>query len=679
MRHILLLIVFFISISSESMGQDLLLRSGDHPEFSRVTIPLLSSQKWEARQTSSGIEVILPEFLGNFDTTNVFTRMQRIRITDVLKQEEGLLFKFSCQCIATAFRSEDLLVIDVADQGTVLSGPHLRPEIKIKSLKDDSYNRGAHDITIHNPFPWIGGSSPFSPNTIAYINDKKLPLRQHKVYLDQIQKALSEQFAKASSTQLLEYNKIDQYRSEVDEKGKNENSSLLSQQLTPSAPLASKNIRFNHSIDKDRTHLSQIDLDNMEGENCPNPSLFNIESWGDSDTYSEQINSILNIFTNDLGIINTEQVEDLAKLYIYFGFGAEALKAFNLNTKSINKNKFVADIAEILEFGHLNRLNSLSELTNCNSGASLWASLAFEEIPSEVEVNIEAILFALNKMPIHLRKIIAPPISDRLLKHSGVAAAANALRSLDRVGGTLSPPSLLAQANLLPNYSEATNASLNDIIESNSQASPQALINLVKQKFINDEHISSEMGTLIDAYLIESRGTSTQKWLFQAQILAFIQSENFEAAFEAVESLSPSISSKLDRELDEALFSRLSNRGPDPLFLEYTLTKQSDPFSNLSLETNISIASRLLDLGFPERAQQILLNIPSFLFSYEKNILSAKAAISLEQPYQAQAALIGIDTIEAKLILAQAKEMTGAYEEALKIFWKMVLHWRLLE
>lgn len=111
-----------------AQAQQLTIRSGDHPTFSRLTVPLPASQPWVAKRTAQGVVLTLSGFAGSFDMADVFRRMQRNRISDISVGEDTLVLVLDCDCDATAFRSGPLLVIDVADSGTPLPATALGRE-----------------------------------------------------------------------------------------------------------------------------------------------------------------------------------------------------------------------------------------------------------------------------------------------------------------------------------------------------------------------------------------------------------------------------------------------------------------------------------------------------------------------------------------------------------------------
>ena len=674
MKKIIPLVLSFAVQCGAGQAQELVIRSGDHPTFSRLTVPLPVSQPWRAQQTANGVEVSFPEFKGSFDTSTVFLRMRQDRISRITKRGKTLILTIDCGCIASAFRAGELLVIDVADEGTSLAGPPIKgistenKEVTIRRMRPVQK-------PLKSSLPWIGSNSPFIGSEVdsIVIADKSddvigdlvgQPANRAEL-LNDIQKTLVEEVATAASIGLLESNFSEP---PVEIAATSSKVTLKPKALPIDIQVPSQNLRITNSMDKAHGHRdSALDATSI-GLSCPGDDFLPVETWGTGDSFSAQIGPARNALSDARDRLDKNAAKHLAQTYLYFGFGAEALNTLQLDPSLMPELRHLANIAQILEQGSIIRPNTLSHFTDCASNVALWASLSFETIPKNAAVNIDAALRALNKLPSHLRQILAPELSKRLLQYGKPSAAATAMRSIDRLAGSPPPKVKMAQANLAINSGDPAEDFLKEVIETNSEQSPSALITLIESKIKNNEALFPETATLVEAYAHELRGTELGSQLRQTQVAAMSQSGRFSEAFDELTSISPSLSPDATQRLQAIVFDSVFQAADDVTFLKIILSKKKSELEKLPVEISLNIARRLLDLGFAVQAQERLSMIGESGRVPEKQVLSARAALLLLQPFQAQAALIGVDTAQADLLRAKAKEMAGAYSEASELF-----------
>jgi hypothetical protein len=283
-------------------------------------------------------------------------------------------------------------------------------------------------------------------------------------------------------------------------------------------------------------------------------------------------------------------------------------------------------------------------------------------------INTNAALRSLNNLPKHLRIILAPALSDRFLQYGDAKSAATAMRSIERIPDKQSPSALLAQADLAIVSGTPVETILQDLIESNTPQSPEALIKLVDEKLARDEPLSQEIANLVEAYAQELRGTQTGSLLKQTQIIALSQSLQFSEAFSALEKLEPSMSTEVYNKLSQSIIRQVSDKAEDVEYLEIIFALEESALQELSNQTKLIVSKRLIDLGFASKAQKILSKLQAKPQLLERQLLAARAALALHHPFQAQAELIDVSGPEARHLMAVAKEMAGAYREASEMF-----------
>ncbi|MBB3994004.1 hypothetical protein GGR95_001645 [Sulfitobacter undariae] len=674
MKLFLMVISIILVTAFAASAQQLSVRSGDHPSFSRLTIPINGTENWAARRTHEGIVVTLPEHKGGFDISDVFTRMRRDRITALDVSENSLTIRVDCACDAATFRSGQLLVIDVADAGIKLLG---RPLNVPQPALHNQLKTQATAIRVGEAvLPWVGSNAPIfkAPSFKRTLEKNRTSPKQKTSVLDQnarlneARKSILGEVANAASTGLLTHSTARSAPALTPSAKQAQRPSLEPRELPKLPTSKSPNLRISNSKDRPFDTLPPIFNTGAVIEACPSSTLFDVASWGNETSFSSQIGPARNALMNARDQLELDAAKNLAQLYLYFGFGAEALNTLHLDPQLSSNSPHLTDMANIFEHGTLTRPNSLVAHTNCATDVALWASIGLNNITTDVLIDAKAALRALNRLPTHLRLTLAPALSEVLLQYGNKDAAAAALRSIERLPNGLAPNAQLAQAALSEEIGNPTDTLLQDIASTNSAESPAALIQLVRNKVKADEPLSYQTVTLVEAYAHEFRGTQLGNQLRQTQILALNQSGQFERALTALDALTPSLSPATITRLRQSVYEYLTKNAPDQVFLERTFELDPNSMHAFTNETKLLLASRLMDLGFAAEVQKVLATIPDTPRQKNRQILAARAAITLHQPFQAQASLIGLDGADVALLSAQAKEMSGAHGDAAKIY-----------
>ncbi|MCX7565775.1 hypothetical protein OS189_05425 [Sulfitobacter sp. F26169L] len=674
MRNLGLFIAFMSLFGGGAQAQQLLVRSGDHPTFSRLTIPVPVKQPWEARQTTTGVEIQLPDFKGGFDLKDVFIRMQRERIAAIETSRNSLKLVVTCACQATVFRSGSLLVVDVADQGSKLAGPLLDgpPLIGARVTSETQMSNSENGAVL----PWIGARSrfafPLTPPNSAQLNirnfEPESSSADQKDLLNKVQNELVKEVANAASIGILENSYETPPVSPITDQTGPMTADLTPNALPQLVQVPSENMRISSSMDRDTRAVSEEVSVTASSQTCPSDEFLPVETWGTDQSFSKQIGPARNALIDARDRLDLEAVHHFARLYIHFGFGAEALKVLKLDPTAQTTVAELFVVAAILEHGAATGSNTLAGYASCKSNVALWAILSARDLPSDIAIEANAALRALNKLPQHLRKVVAPMLSDRFLQTNNPNAAATALRSIERLAGEVPPDALMAKADIALGAGISAETALEAIIDSNSMQSARALIKQVEGKIARDEPVSAEAVTLIEAYAQELRGAPIGQKMRRTQIIALGQSQRFDEAFSELGDLKPSLSPEVVKDILQTVLGQLARKA-DPLsFMEHFLAQNQDDLNNLDFDTKLLLADGLSNLGFFEQAQGMIAMIPATPRIPARQLQAARVAIELRQPFQAQAALIGIEGQKAELLLAQAKEMTGAYSEAADIF-----------
>ncbi len=149
-----------------------------------------------------------------------------------------------------------------------------------------------------------------------------------------------------------------------------------------------------------------------------------------------------------------------------------------------------------------------------------------------------------------------------------------------------------------------------------------------------------------------------------AHALALIKSGQFDRAAGAIKKRNESDNAAEKMALNLNFLKELTGQGDDIVFLDHILDFPEEDIAQLPKPDKYDLVTRLLSLGFAAEAQRILATEPETDRPLRRQLLAARTALALQQPFQAQAALLGIDAPEAAPLRAQAKAMAGEFGEA---------------
>lgn len=665
-----LLFIFMLLLPSMAAAQGAVL-SGEHDGFTRIVAPIPVGADWNVQQIGRTVIFSVDGTDSGFDTSDIFRLIPRERITSVASTENTLTFELGCDCSVAPFVAQDrFIVMDVTSPGVSRPVPFVAKSNDEAATSDvDLELPVSADTTLGAP---VTNATPLLPIDLPSLARQPLTQIQQGT-LEQMQQRLSQELGTAATRGLLSpAPRLGTRRTARPQVDLESVAPDLVSTTTKKQPTAKRgppnNMRITSSMDLHDSPQPRTDPQSLSGLDCPSNETLNITDWSNGDTFSQQLGVARQSLYQEFDRLDYGAVRQLAKLYIHYGFGAEAMQTLRLNSEMMSSEWLIMDIAQILEIGHSLKGSSLPDLIDCQTDVALWAILARQDIAVSHTIDPSAALLALNRLPLHLRQVVAPALSDRLLSHGNPEAAETALRTVERLPSAASPPAKLSRARIALDQGETEQVSkkLSDVIDDNTEQSPEALIMLVETRFDAGHPIDSETAALIDAYAKEYKGSALGPALHRAHVLALAKSGQFDAAFDAVGS---------DEELDEAamalrlrLLEELTETASDVVFVDIAFNQLSREVNRLPPLEKIDFAKRLVDLGFVEEAQPILESVPDRPRHEARQLLLARIALNLSQPRRAQAALIEMSGQDVDRLRAEAMRMAGDFSAAATLF-----------
>ena len=648
--HWLILILALLPQLLAAQGRVL---SGEHDGFTRLVAPIPPGGDWQLSQEGRTLRFRSAGLAERYLLDGVFDLIPRARIAEIGQAEEGFVATLGCDCMVTSWLAEDrFVVIDVSSPGpeTAANTPATqRPPSRLR-------------------LPLLPEPAP----DLAVI-PRALPLRARQPLteaeqraLDEVQQRLARQLGVAATRGLVDPVPGARLAAPADASAPLPEAPDKVAQVAEPPPLTN-NLRITSSMDFPSGMHASPPGPSLSGLGCPENAALDISGWSDGRALHPQLGEIRRDLYQEFDRLNPEAALRMVRLYLHFGFGAEALQVLALDSEVMGAEHLLADIARIMEHGQAPPGSRLPLLVDCETDVALWAMLAQEELSTAHRPDTRAALLGLNRLPAHLRAFLAPALSDRLRTRGDSEGAAAALRSVERLSSAPGTALRRAQGELAIEEGavEEGTEKLQAVVAANAEQSPEALIALVDARLAAGQPISPEVAGLIEAYERELGGGPLGPDLRRVQVLALAKARQFDAAFAAMAALGPS---EVLPALRDAVLQDLTATGSDMTFLDHLFQTPPADIVRLPLRTRLDIATRLVALGFAVEADRLLSDIPDRPLDPRRQLLAARIALALDQPSRARAALGELTGEEAALLRAEATREAGDYALAEALF-----------
>lgn len=685
MRLWLIILLVFACLPTLGATQSVTVRAGEHAEgFTRLVTRLPAGTQWSVTKRTDRAILTFDGFTGSFDTINSFDLITKDRVAALNTDDNRLEVVFNCACEVSAFVAQgEFVVLDIAGPGVVLPTPFIA-EAQLETEKTEATETVERTTTPPRPIPLsvrnaLDATRPRTPIPGLSLENTFLdrprapPTAAEQMALNEMKQRLARELGSAATRGVLTPRPGATLPLATPPEDPAEN---LEAEIEAPAPApttlqgAVNNMRITSSLDVPASPTSDTPQVSITGTVCVPDRELDLANWGNGDPFHAQIGPLRERLFGEFDRLDRGVAKKLVQLYLYFGFGAEAMRVINLYPSLSERYPAFAGIAEIMENDRVADPAYLRSMLECDTDIALWAVLAEETLDVPQTIDPSASLRALNKLPVHLRRFLAPALSQRWLSHGDTDATAAALRSVERLPEELAPAAKLAKANVIIDEgdTEGGTAKLEDVIDDNAPQSPEALIRLVETRLEANQPIDTETAGLVEAYAEELQETELGPDLRRAHVLALLKSGQFDRAFEAAKALGGDAETEEAIELRLHLVKEITVAAEDVVFLDHIFTQAPKDIARLRLRDKLQLAQRLLDLGFADRAQAVIATIPDRPWIPERQVLEAQIALALAQPEQAQAALIGLETDEATILRAEAKKMAGEHDQAADLF-----------
>ncbi len=688
--------IFLCASAVSAAAADIKIRSGEHETFTRFVFYLPEGVSVDARSDGNRIRISATPRRSNFDTTGIFARIPKSRVTNAISADQGQLdLQLKCDCTIRTFKAgSQVFVLDVrGDTRTAAKPPRLAFSMAIAPPPLKNIMMGTARLGF--PQPGVQGEAQVRnverratdvaptpvqnalnaapknrvvqmPATLPDMDDPDAAVRQGRVR--DAEQRLLEQLAKAATQGLLDPSRMVPGRSTPERRDSPNSSKELPPRFAPEHERRS--ITAETTIDRDRRNASARTRPvTSDGEACFADDLLDVTAWAGGNDFNIELGKLRSALYGERDIVNRDAVRNLARFYIRYGFGAEALRTLSESPSNTVEWTLLRSMAEIIENGREESLGIFHGQIDCDSPSALWAALAHDDLRSGFKPNVTAILRALSAMPADLRQHLGPMLAERFLDAGQRDAAESILRLVDRGLETRDLPHDVAEAKVNISKGETRDAEtvLNEAIAANSPDAPAALIALIDSKLSQQSALPPAIVELAQAFVTELRGQAIAPEIERVAILATAAAGQHNEALGLLDT-ARDLQGSAWHEARSQVAEMIARDAEDLALITLSARLANNDPTDLSPAAGNALAERLAGLGFNDLALVLVSGPASGDENLQRRMIRAKIAVADRRPRRAEAELLGIEGPEAEQIRAEAKALSGNHDSASRTF-----------
>lgn len=654
-------ILLLLLLPRLGLAQTIPIQTGEHADFTRVVLTIPVGTDWQLGRNDSGY-VLRVALADRFDLSRFFDLIPRRRILDALQSADRaeLQMRVTCPCFAEAFLFRpNLLVIDIRD-GAPPTDARFEQMLDPQKASDDGM---ASLVQRNQPPTYVVPQDRLlplltpPPRVIEPIPEKaeqasdavvgrQLPQIEESMDMEELEKSITQSLGIGLSDGTLQ-GELRQ-RSSTSEM---EDSDLTADII---AALDLPGVYARTGADPLAVASANSSAVTQEGRSCLPDSYFDISAWGIDQPFVAQFYPLRARLLDVVEDIDEEAVLQLARLYVYFGFGREARQVLSLDPQQSQELLYLDAIASIIDDDPTDPTLFEGQVS-CASPVALWATMAGQADPFDAKVESAAVLRALKTLPSGLQTVIGPRLSERFLAIGELDAAAQALAT-SKGGDAVSVETKLADAALSHALGDVPQSmeTLSDVARNDHRVTPEAMVRFFSDGLEQNIVFSDDDFFVADALRFENAQGQEIVALVKAQVRAYVGTDRFEEAIKLMESDGARINEDDLVVLENHLARQATERMPDIDFLRLIW---SERLKIREADTQNAAAVRLLSLGFPNRIPKVLSAPVQGDAAVERNFLLAQSEMALSQPEVAIRLLDGDQSERARLLRDEARTL----------------------
>nr|WP_319947368.1 hypothetical protein [uncultured Shimia sp.] len=645
-------------VTSAAFSEPLQINSGEHEGFTRLVVTMPSPEReWSISGDNKTWALAIDGDDIQYETDGVFSKIARDRLTS-LQDKDGLLqLGLACNCSVKAYTfASQYIVIDIAD-------PVSQPANAATTIHHFPHIFAGHSSNLNESKTDLSdlrnGTPSVLPETSGALDLGAILVTQSQV--GSAQQALLKEISRATSQGVLK--PVGAQEANLKTPRLTEHGARLPEtepQNPPPQPEEQINLNVKSSVMDNKTLAIVEQSLSYATQRCVDDSVLNVTEWGNNQTFAQQIALLRSRLVSDIDIVDETTSNLLAKAYVHFGFGAEALQVLKLTDRT-PETHIVESLAHIIGNSSPRRANPFLGQSSCSGNVALWAVLSGDN--SVQDLNENAVLRSFSALPFHLRAMLAPELSGQLIELGHNDSAALALQMVDRSGKTSSPSLEMAGADVAQaqGFSQKNTKILEKLAFEDSDFTPVAIAKLVEQYWEEQLPPPADIISLLDAFVLEHRESSFGPKLRRAKLYSSMLQSDFANAFDVVEEIDTKDGSDASKLARSILVQAVSEHADD---FDTISLFSSENLATVDISPNaaLAMAERLFQAGFLTQAAAALSSIPPDNTPEGFHRIKGMVAMGQGFPRRAEAEFLRVSN--STHLTAQTRAMAGDHLRA---------------
>ena len=389
------------------------------------------------------------------------------------------------------------------------------------------------------------------------------------------------------------------------------------------------------------------------GQACISDDRLELAAWGDGRDPADQLVKAQADLLGEFDRPDQERLVALAKLYLNLGFGAEARSLIRLWGQGA-PDAVLLDSLGILVDGK-SGAPAFAGMLGCDTAAALWSFLAQDRLAAGTDINRAAVLRTFSALPLNLRRLLGPAVSERFLGLGDTEGARAIGDSIGRASGPHGDAVSMidARLDLADGLAETAEGKLQSIVAEDGATAALALAALIESRISRGEVPDAAQVLALKAMLQERMSSPGAVILRRALAKGQVLTGAADRAFHD--------QTANDAALYPELWELLARHGASLELAALALDPPGPAVSDLPAGVRIAVAERLQKDGFSEGAGRWVDGVGSV----EADLLHARVALDLRDGREALRRLGGQTGPEAEILRAQALTLLGDLPAAL--------------
>ncbi|MEP3347210.1 MAG: hypothetical protein ABJN34_06715 [Litoreibacter sp.] len=452
--------LFAMILSNPCWAKPATVKSGEHDSFSRLVLYTGESQTWSLAQESNIVTVAVEGWTEDFDISEIFTTLHRVRVLNVNTTPRSLVLTLGCECVLDISALKQVgIMIDVKNKVSTRSrqSPLLFPEHR--SVSERSLT----------------------------LEERRKKSAQTTSVKD-LQQKLTRQLGHAATQGLL---------LPIPDPSFNLKKANLPVENLADPP---EEIRLRTTSASERA-TQRLSSQKIQSTRCPNPSFGDIENWGTGLPFSSQLGEIRGSVTGEFDTIDHSKAIQLAQLYLYFAMGVEAISVLDILSKGSPKTNFLRSLALVLDgSGSEVFLNTISP-QECPGSMAIWFALLDKHNSSISEAQSKMISEAFGKLPHPLKTMLGPTLIARLQQSKHEIAASIIQNSI-----SLQFEQNAQAARKTLELTRSSSGELIKLVSQNNDLSAKAVAQIIRSNIDQGHPTLTPMRDVAMSYVVQQKG-----------------------------------------------------------------------------------------------------------------------------------------------------------------------------